>query len=137
MTGGGQIRPDNDEWTLESIFKVAATFPVKVAACPQRTYAILTRYDTNLSFETFRRSNKIKIRNYAPAQRYTQDLLDMYMEYKAILARLQHVLANPADYQLATGRVVDPISIGVKQLLEERKAMKKAMSKIVQEIEQM
>jgi hypothetical protein len=132
-SGGGQIKPEAEEWTLESLMRAAAGFPTKVAACPQRTYAILTKYNSNLSFVAYARKNKIRLRDYSVAARYAGDLLDMYMEYKSNLARLQDVLSNPNAYKLAP--VSDPIDIKVNGLVEERKNMKKAMKRIVHEID--
>lgn len=131
--GGGQIKPEGEEWSLETLMRAAASFPARVAACPQRTYAILSKYENNLSFRAFGKKHKIELRNYAIAQRYASDLLDTFMDYKSNLARIQHVLSNPTDYKIAP--VADPININVQDLLVERKKMKRTMAKIVENID--
>lgn len=35
--GGGDIKPPNEVWSIETLTKVAAAFPTNVATCPQRT----------------------------------------------------------------------------------------------------
>ena len=35
--GGGDIKDADETWSIETLTKVAAAFPTKVAACPQRT----------------------------------------------------------------------------------------------------
>jgi hypothetical protein len=134
-SGGGQIKPEGEEWSLETLMRVAAGFPTKVAACPQRTYAILSKYNNNLSFLTYTRKHKIRIRDYSVAQRYTGDLLDMYMEYKSHLSRVQNILSEPTAYKIAP--VADPINVSVKILLLERKKIKAAMALIVEEIDEL
>lgn len=50
--GGGHIKPMEQQWDIKSLMQAAARFPDLVADCPQRTYAILTKYDNLRSFVT-------------------------------------------------------------------------------------
>lgn len=134
-SGGGQIKSESEKWTLETLMRAAAAFPAKVAACPQRTHAILTKYSTNLSFVAYAKKNKIRLRDYSMVSRYTNHLLDTYMEYKNNLARLQRVLGDPKGFKLAP--VANPINIGFDDLVGEKEHMKKAMTLIVFDIDQM
>ncbi|KAF9763149.1 hypothetical protein IL306_003229 [Fusarium sp. DS 682] len=51
-SGGGIIKPSDEEWTIESLIRASSAFADNVAKCPQRTWAILTRYDTVQEFVT-------------------------------------------------------------------------------------
>ncbi|KAF4946253.1 hypothetical protein FGADI_11330 [Fusarium gaditjirri] len=77
-SGGGDIKPDSiNEWDIKSLTRVAMDFPDKVAACPQRTYAILTKYTSLRSFhEATVRGSPL---DYENAGIYTNSLLDAYM----------------------------------------------------------
>ncbi|KAK0515643.1 hypothetical protein JMJ35_001677 [Cladonia borealis] len=48
--GGGHIKPMDQQWDIKSLMQAAARFPDLVADCPQRTHAILTKYETLRSF---------------------------------------------------------------------------------------
>ncbi|MCJ1287569.1 hypothetical protein MMC26_006921 [Xylographa opegraphella] len=77
-SGGGDIKPnDIKEWDIPTLTKVAMEFPDKVALCPQRTYAILTKYSSL---------------HYEIAGIYTSSLLDSYTEYKAMWAELNEAI---------------------------------------------
>lgn len=49
--GGGHIKPMEQQWDIKSLMAAASRFPDLVADCPQRTYAILTKYDSLRSFQ--------------------------------------------------------------------------------------
>ena len=117
----------------DALFKTAAVFPKKVASCPQRTWAILTKYDKNRDFVQWADKNKITIPQYQGVQAYTSDLLDMYMEYKSNIARLQAVLRNPKDY--VPSSVPEAISIKAAALVDQRQQMKTQIGLIVKEID--
>ena len=133
--GGGQIKEEAEEWSLESLFKAAAGFPAHDARCSQRTWAILTKYDNNRSFLEWADKYKIKVPSFTNCQQYTSDLLDAFMEYKNNLSRVQTVLARPELYTIS--QVTAPISISAKTLIAERKAMKIKMRMIVAEIDKL
>lgn len=115
--------------------KVAASFPDKVAACPQRTWAILTKYDNNRDFVAWAEENKISIPQYQRADAYTFDLLDRFMEDKILISRVQSILADPLGH--VTSPVADAIPVSVKTLIEQRQKMKKQMNLIVQVVDKM
>lgn len=127
-SGGGQIKPDYEDWSLDTLVKAAASFPSRVAGCPQRTWAILTRYDNNRSFVEWADKHDINVPDFNRVQQTTSDLLDNFMEYKNNLARLNSVMANPASFKLSPYK--DPVGLDVKSLVDERKLLKDEMSKI-------
>ncbi|KAK0554870.1 hypothetical protein OC845_000511 [Tilletia horrida] len=82
--GGGNIKPYDDEWTIDSVKAAASRFPSLVGLFPQRTYAVLTKYETLRSYMMLK-PVKLSPLRYEVAQLYTNMLLDAYMEYKAIM----------------------------------------------------
>jgi hypothetical protein len=65
----------------------AARFPDLVADCPQRTYAILTKYDALRSFVNSKPASFTPLQ-YENAQIYTNTLLDSFVSYKSLYKRL-------------------------------------------------
>ncbi|GME51320.1 Phenylacetyl-ligase [Neofusicoccum parvum] len=74
-SGGGNIKPMNEPWTIDTLRAAAAKFPELVATTPQRTYAILTKYETLRSFLALKPEKLIPI-YYENATIYTNSLLD-------------------------------------------------------------
>ncbi|KAL7908188.1 hypothetical protein GGI35DRAFT_480902 [Trichoderma velutinum] len=128
-SGGGQIKPDGEEWTLESLIRAASEFPARVAACPQRTWAVLTPYTHNQSFVKWAAESKICVPTFSHIEQYTLNLLDSYMLYKNHLARLQAAIGNPPAFK--ESKYDNRISLDVHSLIKERKAIKLEMIKIV------
>lgn len=96
-SGGGEIKRPEIPWTLTSVIQVANAFPSLVAHCSAKTSAILTRYSSLRSFQTWlykmiekdsRWGAKDIILNYAPCAVYTADLFDALMSYKKIWKRI-------------------------------------------------
>lgn len=85
--GGGVIKPMDQPWNIQSIMEAAARFPELVSHCPQRTYAILTKYDTLRSFVAIRPASFSPLQ-YENAQMYTNVLMDAFMTYKSIYKKL-------------------------------------------------
>lgn len=85
--GGGHVKPMEQPWTIESIMQAAARFPDLVADCPQRTYAILTKYDSLRSFVVRKPAAYTKLQ-YENAQIYTNALMDAFMTYKSTYKKL-------------------------------------------------
>lgn len=85
--GGGHIKPMEQPWNIQSVMQAAARFPSLVAACPQRTYAILTKYDNLRSFVSLRPAKYSPIQ-YENAQVYTNVLMDAFMSYKSLYKKL-------------------------------------------------
>ncbi|KAF2421478.1 hypothetical protein EJ08DRAFT_641341 [Tothia fuscella] len=77
-SGGGDIKPDAvSNWDMKSLSAVAMEFPDRVAACPQKTYAILTKYTSLRSFHE--QTVKGSPLDYEIAGIYTSSLLDAYV----------------------------------------------------------
>ncbi|KAF7551363.1 hypothetical protein G7Z17_g5057 [Cylindrodendrum hubeiense] len=70
-------------WTIETLMETAARFPDLVANTPQRTNAILTKYESLRSFMALQPPRFQSI-YYENAAIYTNSLLDAYMDYKNI-----------------------------------------------------
>ncbi|KAH8807212.1 hypothetical protein F5884DRAFT_899650 [Xylogone sp. PMI_703] len=91
-SGGGDIKPnDVDEWDIKNLLRVAMEFPDRVAACPQKTYAILTKYTSLRSY--YQHSLKGSPLDYENAGIYTNSLLDAYTDYKFIWSQIQERIA--------------------------------------------
>ncbi|KAM0541464.1 hypothetical protein ACHAPJ_013228 [Fusarium lateritium] len=97
--GGGDIITDDVEtkgWTMETLKSVAMSFADKVALCPQKTVAILTRYSSLRSF--YEKSLHGSPLDYQNAGVYSSFLLDAYMDYKAAWKELQLM-----SYEVSSG----------------------------------
>lgn len=75
------------QWDVQSLMAAAARFPDLVADCPQRTYAILTKYEALRSFQATKPAAYTPLQ-YENAQIYTNTLLDSFVSYKALYKRL-------------------------------------------------
>ncbi|KAF5237904.1 hypothetical protein FAUST_5856 [Fusarium austroamericanum] len=82
-SGGGHIKPMDQPWTIQSLMETAARFPDLVASTPQRTFAILTKYESLRSFMALK-PPALTPMYYENASIYTNALLDAYMDYKNI-----------------------------------------------------
>ncbi|PNP41678.1 hypothetical protein THARTR1_11219 [Trichoderma harzianum] len=128
-SGGGQIKPDGEDWTLESLIRAASGFPARVAACPQRTWAVLTPYTQNQSFVKWAAESKVCVPTFSHIKQYTHNLVDSYMLYKGHLALLQAALGIPLGFR--ESQCDNHISLDVHSLVKARKAIKCEMAKIV------
>jgi hypothetical protein len=89
--GGGHIKPMEQQWNIQSLMQAAARFPDLVADCPQRTYAILTKYDSLRSFVA-RKPAAYTALQYENAHIYTNALMDSFMSYKSLYKKLgEHI----------------------------------------------
>ncbi|KAM0425766.1 hypothetical protein ACHAPT_009016 [Fusarium lateritium] len=134
-SGGGQIKPQDEEWTLESLYAAAAAFPSKVAECPQRTWAILTPYNHTKGFVVWAKDHSIQLPQFETAQVYADDLLDMYMQYKSCVNQVQSVLEEPSAYVKRPGD--DSIGTKVADLVKARTSLKDQMKAISQTIDKL
>ncbi|KAG9960506.1 hypothetical protein KCU61_g6435, partial [Aureobasidium melanogenum] len=91
--GGGHIKPMEQQWNIQSLMQAAARFPDLVADCPQRTYAILTKYDSLRSFVA-RKPAAYTALQYENAQIYTNALMDSFMSYKSLYKQLGEHIFN-------------------------------------------
>ncbi|KAJ5885449.1 hypothetical protein N7495_009959 [Penicillium taxi] len=133
--GGGQIKNEQDEWSLQELFKAAAAFPARVSKTPKRTHAILTKYDNNLSFLAWAQPLQIKIPQYDASYAYARELLDMYMAYKAHMTLIQAALEAPEKYQRS--EAVDAVDVSIRALATTRKMIRAEMSTIVEDIDKL
>lgn len=134
-SGGGTIKPANEDWTIDSLIRASSAFPDNVAQCPQRTWAILTRYDTVPQFVLWSRkcNPQITVRKYEGVQRFTSELLDMYIEYKGNLIILNDAIRHQDDYERSPRP--DGVEMALSKLIEARKSLRGEMTKIVRKIE--
>ncbi|KAH0527244.1 hypothetical protein TsFJ059_002268 [Trichoderma semiorbis] len=132
-SGGGQIKPDEEEWTLESLIRAASGFPSRVLTCPQKTWAVLTPYTQNQSFVKWAAGSKICVPTFSHIEQYTYNLLDSYMLYKRHLVLLQAAMGNPLAFR--ESKCDNHISLDVHSLVDTRKDIKYEMAKIVRIID--
>ncbi|KAK0528578.1 hypothetical protein OC835_004615 [Tilletia horrida] len=85
--GGGQLKHPEEAWTIQSLTRAANRFPDCVAQSPQRTHAILTKYETLRSYQ-MNQPPEVSPIEYENAQQYANELLDIFMSYKAMYSRL-------------------------------------------------
>ncbi|KAK4221372.1 hypothetical protein QBC38DRAFT_513609 [Podospora fimiseda] len=85
--GGGHIKPMEQQWDIKSLMQAAARFPDLVADCPQRTYAILTKYENLRSFVARKPASYSKLQ-YENAQLYTNVLMEAFMSYKTLYKQI-------------------------------------------------
>ncbi|RHZ67383.1 uncharacterized protein CDV56_109620 [Aspergillus thermomutatus] len=102
-SGGGHIKPMDQPWTIPTLMETAAKFPDLVANTPQRTYAILTKYESLRSFMALK-PPELKPMFYENAAIYTNAMLDAYMDYKNIYRNLGTYLF---DIQAGTKKFSD------------------------------
>lgn len=86
-SGGGNIKPYDAGWTIQSLTRAAARFPSLVALRPQRIYATLTKYESLRSYLSAK-PVKLSPLKYENVQVYTSAMLDAYMTYKTMSQRL-------------------------------------------------
>ncbi|KAJ4171576.1 hypothetical protein NW754_013346 [Fusarium falciforme] len=134
-SGGGQIKPEEEEWTLESLYAAAAAFPSRVAQCPQRTWAILTPYNHTKNFVVWANDQGIRLPQFETVQVYADDLLDMYMEYKSCVKQIQTILENPDAYLVRA--VENAVGTGIGELIKARTSLKAQMKAISQTIDKL
>jgi hypothetical protein len=107
---------------MESLKEVAMSFADKVALCPQRTNAILTKYTSLRSF--YEQSLKGSPLDYENAGVYSSALLDAYMEYKSIWRELQGTISEVGANQVVLCKASETTDL--KDLKSEIQASYKA-----------
>ncbi|UPK92999.1 hypothetical protein LCI18_003934 [Fusarium solani-melongenae] len=101
-TGGGQdLKKPEEDWTFDTMRAVALKFPDRVAKCPMRTHAVLTKYSSLKSFHSS--STHFNPLSYENARVYTSTLRDAFLDYQNIAKGLA-VLA--LDVNAGTQRLV-------------------------------
>lgn len=92
-SGGGYVEATEQQWDIKTLMEAASRFSGLVAQQSERTYAILTRYETLRSFLTQRPPLYTSPR-YEVATFYTNVLLDSFMMYKAMEKRIRQRVVN-------------------------------------------
>ncbi|KAI9859457.1 MAG: hypothetical protein M1824_003798 [Vezdaea acicularis] len=144
--GGGQIKEPNVPWDITSMFASAAAFPSRVETCPQRTWAILTKYTANRSFVEWSSEMNFISLEYDAVNSYTAELFENFMDYKQLLKLVQGIMANRDKYKTAALDKTDTvdavqaskhnaISTEIPTLVAVRAALRKEMSKIVEAVD--
>ncbi|KAB5590306.1 hypothetical protein CTheo_6244 [Ceratobasidium theobromae] len=130
-SGGGQIKSEDEQWSLDSIFRAAAAFPNKVATSPQLCWAILTQYSHNLTFLRMSLGKSVfpHIPNYMNARQYAEDLLDAFVGYRSNLLHIKKVLDDPTAYVLGSG--YPPVDVRAQALVKAQASMKEEINKII------
>ncbi|KAM0211949.1 hypothetical protein ACHAQI_005103 [Fusarium lateritium] len=150
-SGGGSIKPMDEPWSIDTLMQTAARFPDLVAKTPQRTYAILTKYEALRSFMILK-PEKLSPIMYENAAIYTNALLDAYMDYKNIYRNISSDLfdidagTKKFDKLMDTGTLADNttlvkvddesnFSASYKGMELARRACRFQMMKIVTEVD--
>ncbi|KAM0198481.1 hypothetical protein ACHAPI_004005 [Fusarium lateritium] len=150
-SGGGSIKPMDEPWSIDTLMQTAARFPDLVAKTPQRTYAILTKYEALRSFMILK-PEKLSPIMYENAAIYTNALLDAYMDYKNIYRNISSDLfdidagTKKFDKSMDTGTLADNttlvkvddesnFSASYKGMELARRACRFQMMKIVTEVD--
>ncbi|KAK6721154.1 hypothetical protein SNK04_000049 [Fusarium graminearum] len=107
-SGGGSIKPMDEPWSIDTLMQTAARFPDLVAKTPQRTYAILTKYEALRSFMALKPEKLLPIM-YENAAIYTNALLDAYMDYKNIY---RNISSDLFDIDAGTKKFDKPMDSG-------------------------
>ena len=106
-----------------------------MANVPQRTYAILSRYDTVPTFVEYASGVNLEIRRYEAVQSFTSDLLDTFLDYKTNLLLINDVIKQPSKYQPADHPKA--VAVEIKDLVQARNDAKREMRNIVDMIHKM
>ncbi|KAF4334945.1 hypothetical protein FBEOM_11202 [Fusarium beomiforme] len=117
-SGGGDIITDDVEtsgWNMDTLKSVAMSFADKVALCPQKTNAIITKYSSLRSF--YEKSLYGSPLDYENAGVYASALLDAYMDYKSAWKELQ-VMSYQVSNALAVLKKAED-QPEIKGMLEE------------------
>ncbi|KAI8681752.1 hypothetical protein NCS55_00428200 [Fusarium keratoplasticum] len=128
--GGGQVKDETTLWDVSSVFAAAAAFPKRVSECPQRTWAILTKYKSNRSFVEWSHNKMFKALEYDQVSSYTAELFDSYMDYKMLLKDLQNIIDGRDGFEPRMG-VKDALDTSMETLLSVRSALREEQSKII------
>ncbi|PCD30265.1 hypothetical protein FGRA07_10415 [Fusarium graminearum] len=98
----------DEPWSIDTLMQTAARFPDLVAKTPQRTYAILTKYEALRSFMALKPETLLPIM-YENAAIYTNALLDAYMDYKNIY---RNISSDLFDIDAGTKKFDKPMDSG-------------------------
>ncbi|KAL9938485.1 hypothetical protein V8E36_003108 [Tilletia maclaganii] len=86
-SGGASLKHYDEQWSIDSLLAAANRFPYLASQYPQRTYAILTKYESLRSYVKLKPA-KVSPLSYENAAVYTGTLLDAYLEYSALAKKV-------------------------------------------------
>ncbi|KAF5660128.1 hypothetical protein FHETE_9100 [Fusarium heterosporum] len=131
---GGEYERHNQPLTLGSVYEAAAAFPSSIKGKRlQNTWAILTKYTSNRSFQQWAPSQSLRPLDYDILKTYTVELFDRFMEYKHLLKKVQHIMSHGEQYiRLSKDR---SIPIETNTLIAVRTVLRNEMDKIVTVVE--
>ncbi|MCJ1394184.1 hypothetical protein MMC18_007062 [Xylographa bjoerkii] len=133
--GGGQVKDAQTPWDINSLYAAAAAFPAKVADCPQRTWAILTKYKANRSFIKKTNKDLAKTLEYEQVIGYTAELFDNFMSYKMMLKTMETIIRDRNDYVKREDVGWQAIPPDMATLINVRSAMRDEQQKIVEAVD--
>ncbi|KAF5674113.1 hypothetical protein FCIRC_7882 [Fusarium circinatum] len=126
---GVEVPDMNRAADVPSILRIVGKFPALVAQDPQRTWAILTKYKANRSFNEWSSYEILKPLDYDGVASYTSKLFDNYMQYNHLSKRVQDIISQRDKYsQVDKPRAIPP---ELNALLAVRSALDKEISNIV------
>ncbi|KAM0344750.1 hypothetical protein ACHAPU_007122 [Fusarium lateritium] len=129
-TAGDQYEGPNQPWTLGSVYEAAAAFPSSIMGKPlQRTWAILTKYTANRSFQQWASLQSLRPLDYDILKTYTAGLFDNFMEYKHLFKKVQHIISHGEQYTQVSKHSSIPVNNST--LIAVRIALRNEMDKIV------
>ncbi|VTT83194.1 unnamed protein product [Fusarium fujikuroi] len=114
---------------VASILRIAGEFPALVAQDPQRTWAILTKYKANRSFNKWSRHQILKPLDYDSVASYTSKLFDNYIQYSDLSRKVKDIISQRDKYSQVDKTRAIPLELNT--LLAARRALDKEMDKIV------
>ncbi|KNB18081.1 hypothetical protein FOXG_15722 [Fusarium oxysporum f. sp. lycopersici 4287] len=114
---------------IASILKIADKFPTRVAQNPQKTWAILTKYKGNRSFNEWSKYQTLKPLEYDGIASYTSKLFYNYMQYKKLSRKVQDIISHREKYTQVDKPRAIPLELNT--LLAARSAIDKEINKIV------
>ncbi|KAK0541898.1 hypothetical protein OC846_006907, partial [Tilletia horrida] len=117
--GGGIIKPPEERWTIDSLTRAASRFPDNVAQSPQRTYALLTKYETLRSYQVLKPLKATEL-DYKSAALYTSDLLDTFTAYRALYSRLSAQISDVQRGQIKFNAEKRPELVTLSEATKER-----------------
>ncbi|KAF4502563.1 hypothetical protein FAGAP_1205 [Fusarium agapanthi] len=126
---GVEVEDMNRAADVASILRIAGEFPALVAQDPQRTWAILTKYKANRSFNQWSSYQMLKPLDYDGVASYTSKLFDNYMQYNHLSKKVQDIISQRDKYsQVDKPRAIPP---ELNTLLATQSALDKEINKIV------
>ncbi|KAG5754045.1 hypothetical protein H9Q70_003303 [Fusarium xylarioides] len=126
---GVEVEGINCATDVASILRIAGVFPSLVAQDPQRTWAILTKYKANRSFNEWSRYQILKPLNYDIVASYTSKLFDNYIQYSHLSKKVQDIISQRDKYSQVDKPRAIPLELNT--LLAARSALDREISKIV------